>query len=191
MKKIAIYEDEIGWIFVFAGLNLFSTLVQFLIFRSCDIITSDASIGTWLNLVLAAILFIPLCCKSAQNESGTLPSLSVSLLAVIGIYWCVIGYCNWWLLGGCMLFLAYNLMLFEREKINIGMVCIIIGLYLSYCVGTYFAMLLAARTPAINTLQMTILLLLEISVWLRALLDGRCLFSRQFEHFKAKFQKNS
>ena len=128
--------------------------------------------GRTIDAVLCALLILPIFIGVGlgSNFNGSW-NILLALLAIIGIYICVVFWFNWFLFGGCLILLLFNLIRLDRigcESLWIyGGVCA----YLTYCIGAYFAVVFNGIEPAVGICGITILSLVTLGVWLKPALE--------------------
>jgi len=124
-----------------------------------------------INSVLVLLSVTPLIVGAGLTNHKGNGNIIVALLAIIGIYICVVWYFHWGVLIGCIALLISSLI--RLEKIGgdpvwtNGMACT----YLLYSVGAYFAMLFYGFEPAADLGAIIVLLLVSVFLWFRCTIE--------------------
>lgn len=126
---------------------------------------SVEGLGMTIDALFGFILIFPLLAGAGFTDHTGNGSILLSLLAIIGIYVCVVLYFNWFVFIGCLVLLGLNL----RRLVNIGgdslWIYGIAGAYLLYCIGAFFAMLLNNIVPVVDSYALIVLVLVTLGMW--------------------------
>lgn len=117
----------------------------------------DAILGMWLMLPALGAVWL-------QNRKGA-GNILVGLLAITGIYVSVVWYFYAGILVGCIV-LLYSA-LWRMAKIGADSLWIYGGacIYLLYCIGACFAMIINGIEPAINLYGFIVLAVATLCIW--------------------------
>ena len=171
--------DEEFWLAFFgaAVMFFFLTMLQYAIFSLGKLPEAPAFLGTGINILLFAVVFISLASLlhfqdlflyKGTTEKGKVCVIS-ALVAVLGLYTYVIYQTPlWWgVMAICLLMLIISLKLLERMGADTTLIGITIGVTLIYIVGTYLAQCFAGIEPTVSAVEMVILVAITLLVWFK------------------------
>ena len=152
-----INGDFWGFVLFISVMAVYSAVFQGLLIWIGGLFPSAKGLGLALDLLLGLVLVLPLFLGAGLDKHKGNESIIIALLAIIGIYVCIIFWFNWLLLIGCIIVLYFNLR--RLDKIGGNTLWIYSGgcAYLLYCIGTYFALIFNGIQPAADIYAIAIL----------------------------------
>lgn len=161
----------LGALFVLIASALLSIGIQSLLMWIGGLFPSVDDLSRAMDVLLGAMLVAPIFVGAGLTENKGNGNIILAMLAIIGIYICVVYCFSWLLLIFCILLLWLNLK--RLDNLDGDTLWIYGGgcAYLLYCIGAYFALIFNDLEPDINTYGITVLSVATLCMWFPAFRD--------------------
>ena len=162
----------------FIGALAVSIGFQSLVVWAGNLLPVGYNVGIALDALVGVLAIAPIFIGAIVSDdvSSFTMGMFFAMLAIMGIYVSVTLYFNWFILVGCIGVFVASVIKMHRAGATKIWLYLILGAYLSYCVGAYYAMMLNGMEPAIDAAGINILTILLVCVWSKPFISymGEC-----------------
>lgn len=153
----------------FIGALAISIGFQSLLIWAGNLIPSEYNVGIALDALVGVLAIAPIFIGAIVSDdlSSFAMGMIFAMLAIMGIYVSVTLHFNWFILVGCIGVFVASVIKMHRAGATKIWLYLILGAYLSYCVGAYYAMMLNGMEPAIDAAGINILTILLGVIWFK------------------------
>ena len=153
----------------FIGALAVSIGFQSLVVWAGNLLPVGYNVGIALDVLVGALAIAPIFIGALVSDdvSSFTMGMFFAVLAIMGIYVSVTLYFNWFILVGCIGVFVASVIKMHRAGATKIWLYLILGAYLCYCIGTYYALILNGIEPAINMDGVNVLMLLLGVIWFK------------------------
>ena len=153
----------------FIGALAISIGFQSLLIWAGNLIPSEYNVGIGLDALVGVLAIAPIFIGAIVSDDFSTFAMGMvfAMLSIVGFYISITLIFNPFVLVACMVVFVASVIKMHMAGATKIWLYLILGAYLSYCVGAYYALMLNGIEPAINMDGVNVLTLLLGVIWFK------------------------